>query len=152
MATTTNPPEANVGNAGAAARIGAAGPIVTQENGGFLIRVGAAIIDGILLGVVGSILNQIFGTGTGGGLSTLASLAYVLYFWTTTGQTIGHKVIGYKVVKEDSGPLDLTTAIIRYVGEVISIICLGLGFLWVIWDPQKQGWHDKLAKTYVVRA
>jgi len=147
--TATTPPAASAGSAGAQATIGAA---VTQEKGGFVIRVAAALIDGILLGIVGGILNQIFGTGAGGGLGTLASIAYLLYFWTTTGQTIGHKVIGYKVVKEDGSTLDVTTAIIRYVGMVISTICLGLGFLWVSWDPQKQGWHDKLAKTYVVRA
>jgi len=50
----------------------------------------------------------------------------------------------------DGSKLDITTAALRYVGQIIAAIPVGLGFLWVIWDAQKQGWHDKIAKTYVV--
>ena len=126
------------------------GEVAEQRKGGFLIRVGAAVIDGIIIGVVGAILQQVLGAGVGGGLTTLGSIAYFIYFWSTTGQTIGHRALGLKVVKMDGSKLDITTAALRYVGQIIAAIPVGLGFLWVIWDAQKQGWHDKIAKTYVV--
>jgi uncharacterized RDD family membrane protein YckC len=125
---------------------------VTGERVGFVPRLGATIIDWIILGVIGGILQRVLGGGVGGGLSTLVSIAYLLYFWTSTGQTLGHKLLGLKVTKTDGGPIDITTAIIRYVGTIIAAIPLGLGFLWVLWDAEKQGWHDKIAKTCVVRA
>ena len=83
-------------------------------------------------------------------MSTIISIAYYVYFWTSTGQTPGHQVLHLRVVRTDGSPIDIGTAIIRYVGYVISIIPLGLGFMWAGWDSQKQGWHDKLAGTYVV--
>ncbi|MFI5267843.1 MAG: RDD family protein [Chloroflexota bacterium] len=124
--------------------------VITTRKAGFWIRVLASLIDGIILAVIGGILRQIFGTGAGGGLSTLVSIAYVLYFWTTTGQTPGHRALNLQVVREDGQKLDLIGAIIRYVGEIISAIALFIGFMWVGWDSQKQGWHDKMAHTYVV--
>lgn len=125
--------------------------VATAIKGGFWRRVGAVLIDGIILGIVGGILQQIFGAGVGGGISTLIGIVYAVYFWTTTGQTIGHRVLGLRVVKTDGTTLDIVGAIVRYVGEIIAAIPLGLGFLWAAWDSEKQGWHDKLAKTYVVR-
>ena len=94
---------------------------------------------------------RILGTGAGGGLSTLISIAYYVYFWTTSGQTPGHQALHLRVVRTDGTSLDVVTAIIRYVGYIISAIPIFLGFLWAAWDPQKQGWHDKLASTYVIR-
>jgi uncharacterized RDD family membrane protein YckC len=126
------------------------GSVAEQRRVGFLPRAGATIIDWIILAIVGGILQRILGPGVGGGLSTLVSIAYFVYFWSSTGQTLGHKALGLKVVKTDGGTLDLVGAIIRYVGVVISTIPIFLGLLWVIWDSEKQGWHDKIAKTYVV--
>ena len=42
-------------------------------------------------------------------------------------------------------------ALLRYVGYIVSGIAIGLGFLWIIWDDKKQGWHDKIASTKVIR-
>ena len=125
--------------------------VENAPKGGFWIRVVAAIIDGVLLAVVGGILKAIFGTTAGGGLSTLIGLVYFVYFWTSTGQTIGHKALSLRVVKMDGSNLSITDAIIRYVGEIISAIVIFLGFIWVGFDPHKQGWHDKMAHTYVIK-
>ena len=77
---------------------------------------------------------------------------YTVYFWTSSGQTIGKMVMGLKVVHAESGELlDPGTAILRYVGYYASAIPLFLGFLWVLWDPKKEGFHDKIAKTRVVK-
>ena len=53
---------------------------------------------------------------------------------------------------ETGGLIDMGTALLRYVGYIVSAIPLALGFLWIIWDPEKQGWHDKIAKTRVIRS
>jgi uncharacterized RDD family membrane protein YckC len=121
-----------------------------QAKGGFLIRVVARIIDAIILAIIGVALSSI-DANLAGTLSLPISVIYFVYFWSTTGQTIGHKVMGLRVVRTDGSSLDVVGAIIRYIGAIVSAIPLGLGYLWVIWDPKKQGWHDKIAGTYVIK-
>lgn len=80
----------------------------------------------------------------------LINLAYYVYFWVKRdGQTIGNSLFGIKVTKEDGSKLDVTTAVVRCFGYIISSVIFNLGFLWSIWDSKKQGWHDKIAKTVV---
>ena len=90
----------------------------------------------------------------GNGLNTLVGLAYTLYFWSSYGhgQTIGNRIMKIRVVKTDGTELTLMDAFIRYVGFVISCIAIFIGLIWVAFDPNKQGWHDKIASTYVVKA
>ncbi len=118
---------------------------------GFWVRVGAYIVDGILLAIIGAILRGIFGNGAGGGLSLLVGLVYFVYFWTNGGQTIGFKATHLRVVKTTGADLTVSDAVIRYVGLVIAFAVVFIGVLWVIWDANKQGWHDKMAGTYVIR-
>lgn len=58
--------------------------------------------------------------------------------------------MGVKIFSTDGSPMTFWKAIAKYFGYFISGPCLG--FLWIIWDEQKQGWHDKIAGTYVIRA
>ena len=81
----------------------------------------------------------------------VVGVEYFLYFWSTTGQTLGDRVVGVRIVREDGGTLSLGGAAIRYLGLIISTLAIFLGLLWVIWDPKKQGWHDKMAGTVVVK-
>ena len=83
-------------------------------------------------------------------LGILISVGYYTYFWTKSGQTIGKTVVGIKVVSADGSPLTWGQAFLRYVGYIVSSLLLSLGFLWVIMDKRRQGWHDKIAKTYVI--
>jgi uncharacterized RDD family membrane protein YckC len=134
-----------------------AAAVATTEKVGFWVRVVAFVIDGIATGIVAGILNGILFGGDatrGNGLSTLIGLAYVLYFWSTYGhgQTIGNRVMKIRVVKTDGSELSLMDAFIRYVGLIISFICIFIGVIWVAFDANKQGWHDKIASTYVVKA
>src|SRR5207245_2281236 len=92
------------------------GNATAATKAGFWIRFGAIVIDAIILAIIGGILRQILGTGAGGGLSTIISIAYYVYFWTSTGQTPGHQVLHLRVVRTDGSPIDIGTAIIRYVG------------------------------------
>lgn len=115
---------------------------------GFGPRFVAMIIDWVVLLIAEGILRAIHLDF----LVSLASILYFVYFWSTTGQTLGNMALKIKVVRTDGQPLNVTTGILRYVGYVISLVVIFLGVLWVIWDPQKQGWHDKIANTFVVRA
>ena len=79
-----------------------------------------------------------------------------LYSWLMTGlnggRTLGKMAMGTKVVDEDGRSPSLLTAFVREVlGKFASGIVLGLGFIWILFDPKFQGWHDKIAGTYVIR-
>ena len=115
---------------------------------GFLVRLVAVIIDGVILGVAGSML----GRDRAGLFSSLIGALYSILLWVNcNGQTLGKKVMKIKVVKEDGSKLQYTDAIVRYLGYIVSTIVVFLGFVWVAFDEKKQGWHDKIAKTLVVQ-
>lgn len=115
-------------------------------------RLISAIIDGVLVGIVTGLLAGI-GREAGGVLSLLIGLAYYWYFWTRQdGRTLGKQAMGLKVIKTDGTPISDTDAIIRYFGYLINWAVLMLGWIWVLIDSENQGWHDKLANTYVVVA
>lgn len=84
--------------------------------------------------------------------SIIFSLIYFTYFHGSTGQTIGKKLLKIKVIQVNGEPLDYKTAFIRWVGYFISEIGMFIGFIWAALDKNKQGWHDKIAGTYVVKA
>ena len=88
-----------------------------------------------------------------GYLATAALIYFnLIYFYVHNGQSLGKSFIGLRVVRQDGAPIDYRTAIIRHVvGYPLSVICLGMGFLWMFWDQKQQGWHDKLAKTLVIK-
>jgi uncharacterized RDD family membrane protein YckC len=77
----------------------------------------------------------------------------VIWFWTQKQATPGKAVLSLRVLDAESGKnLSIGQSIGRYLGYFVSVIPLGLGLLWVGLDSRKQGWHDKLAHTVVVRA
>lgn len=91
-----------------------------------------------------------------GGLPTIVSLALALAFflimWVNfDGATPGKKLMAVKIVKADGSKVTYPVAFIRYVGYVLSAFVFMLGYLWIIWDKKKQGWHDKIAGTTVIK-
>lgn len=90
-------------------------------------------------------------------LSLLVGFIYQLIFWVKDGATPGKKLFKLKIVKENYSRedlqrgLSLSTAIARYIGYLISGMFLYLGFLWIAFDKNKKGWHDKIAGTVVIR-
>ena len=70
-----------------------------------------------------------------------------------TGQTWGRRIVGIKVVRVDSGDVPgIGRALGRQLfAQIISANILYLGYLWMIWDKDRQTWHDKVAGTIVVR-
>ena len=89
-------------------------------------------------------------------LITLASLViggvYFVVMWSRFGQTLGQKLFGLRVVDAATGQrITPGRAVGRYIGFLISGWVLWIGLIWVAGDSQKQGWHDKMASTFVVR-
>jgi uncharacterized RDD family membrane protein YckC len=75
-----------------------------------------------------------------------------LHFYLRRGQSFGKRFIGVRVVRTDGRPLDYQTVVLRHiVGYPLSTLLFGLGIAWMLWDGRRQGWHDKLAKTVVVK-
>ncbi len=88
-----------------------------------------------------------------GYLATAALVFFnYVYFYARYGQSFGKRFIGIRVVKVNGEPMDYKTAVLRHIaGYTLSIFCCGLGVLWILFDGRQQGWHDKLAKTVVVK-
>lgn len=125
---------------------------VTYELADVGTRFIALLIDGIILGVITGVLGGLAGN-TGYGISFLVGLAYNWYFWTrNNGQTPGKSLLKIKVIKTDGSPISDTDAILRWIGYYINSAVILIGWLWALWDENKQGWHDKIANTYVVKA
>ena len=75
---------------------------------------------------------------------------YLLFFWTTTGQTPGKAVMGVRIVRLDGRPMNLWTGIVRLIGLSVSLASVGLGFLLALADNRRQALHDKFAGTCVI--
>ena len=136
----------------------AASSLASAPKAGFWIRFVAIFIDGILVGIVTSAIGAVLNLNTNGrgGLQTLLGLVYYVYFWSSNspwpGQTVGNKLLNIRVIKTDGSNLDIGQALIRYIGLLISIIVIFIGVIWAAFDANKQGWHDKIAGTYVIKS
>ena len=78
-------------------------------------------------------------------LSTLllfSLFAFFAKFWTHNGQTLGMQVWGVRVQNADGSAIDLWQALLRFLLAIISFLCFGLGFFWMLFDKQKRSWHD----------
>jgi uncharacterized RDD family membrane protein YckC len=124
---------------------------------GFWRRSLAAVIDSALVLVVSSPL-LIFASGVWAYdqveffLSYVFPMVMVIAFWTWKQATPGKIALSARIVDAKTGfePF-VWQLIIRYLGYYVSIIPLFMGILWIAFDKRKQGWHDKLARTVVVR-
>lgn len=141
-----------------------------QENmnyAGFWIRFAATMIDSVLVMLVtfpllwwiygpryfdGSMNAVVAGPADFLVSWVLPSLAVIL-FWRHRQATPGKMLFSLRVVDAESGgPLTLGQGVGRYLAYFVSTIPLCLGFVWIAFDKRKQGWHDKLAGTVVIRA
>ena len=133
---------------------------------GFWARVGAALIDTVLVLLVTlPAFVAIYGwtyfdraqAGIGAGIvdflfSWIAPAVAVVAFWLYKQATPGKMAVSARVVDAKTGDtMTVGQSIGRYLAYFVSTIPLGLGLIWVAFDPKKQGWHDKLAGTVVIR-
>jgi uncharacterized RDD family membrane protein YckC len=137
------------------------------EYAGFWIRVWAALIDTVLfIAVTTPILGALYGWNYSFDASyetgfrptefivswVLPALA-VLIFWRYRSATPGKMVIGARIVDAKTGEAPSMGQLIgRYLGYYVSAFPFCLGLIWVAFDRRKQGWHDKLAGTVVLRS
>jgi uncharacterized RDD family membrane protein YckC len=130
------------------------------ELAGFWPRVGAQLLDALWMLPVGVLLALLGDLARGGrGLSSGADLflqmisaLLILLFWVTRQATPGKMVLRLRVVDAETGRTPpFGRLVIRYFGYILSGLPLGLGYLWMIWDPRRQCWHDRLARTLVVQ-
>lgn len=141
-----------------------------REYTSFLMRFNAAIIDMLWLGgltlilcyaLLGDdylrfILTEHINLTTSLGwqiflLNDVLPLLLVVFFWLRYQATPGKMIADCQIVDANSGQkISFRQALLRYVGYLISAFPLGLGFLWILWDKRKQGWHDKIANTVVI--
>jgi uncharacterized RDD family membrane protein YckC len=129
-------------------------PVGTGPSGpraSFGRRLVAAIIDGILLGIVGGIFYAISRT-LGYVIQLLLTIAYLTYLeGSPSGQTVGKKAMGIRVIDfRTGGSIGYGRAFIRWIGRYVSAIACLLGYFWMLWDKEKQTWHDKFANDVVV--
>ena len=133
---------------------------------GFWPRVGASIIDAIIVLVITApLLVAIYGWAyfTDPGITLIAGPADfliswvlpaigVILFWLYKQATPGKMAVSARVVDARTGnTISMGQAIGRYLAYIVASLPLFLGIVWVAFDPRKQGWHDKLAGTVVIR-
>jgi len=138
---------------------------VTAEYAGFWRRVGAQVIDSFILNVVVFFGAFVMGVGAGitgivepsaltvlgGLLAGVLPVVYFVWFWARTGATPGKLALGLRVIGPDGQPPTGVQSFIRYLGYIPSSLVLGLGYLWMLWEPEKRCWHDLMSGTHVIR-
>ncbi|MCU7904803.1 MAG: RDD family protein [Candidatus Thiodiazotropha sp. (ex Epidulcina cf. delphinae)] len=77
-------------------------------------------------------------------------LLFFTCFWIWGGQTLGMRAWRLKLVREGGYPVGWNDALKRHLAALFSLLCLGLGFVWVLIDPKKLAWHDRFSKTRLV--
>ncbi len=134
---------------------GAAPPTSSGPSGpraGFWLRFAGALLDGILLAIVTVPLQIALEPALYYAIAIPIGVAYyVLLEGAARGQTVGKMAVGIRVFDlRQGGSIGYGRALIRYVGRYLSAIPLFLGYFWMLWDKEKQTWHDKLAGSVVV--
>ena len=127
----------------------AAGDLLACPKAGFLDRLVAAVLDFFLVAIAYNLMDFSWWRHDGN-MFFLLLLAYHIVFWAWKGTTVGGIVCSLWLVKTNGAGLQPADAVVRGLAGLFSIAALGLGFLWILRDPERQSWHDRIAGTYVV--
>src|SRR5688500_15353867 len=149
-------------------------PIMDVRWGGFFRRAGAFLVDLLVIILLFTLMGMMTYLGYKVGLAahhrlvswsnaaplvsylTFACMfltaAYFVVFHGMEGKTIGKWLLGVRVVSSDQSPLTYRQALLRGFGAVgFGLVSFGLSFVWILWQREKRGWHDFLARTWVIR-
>ncbi|MGB2799843.1 MAG: RDD family protein [Dehalococcoidia bacterium] len=144
---------------------------VEVEYAGFWMRLGAYLIDGIILTAINFAIYFVPGfvyftvTWELGSLKLVSSafavvilvlciiisIAYPICFWRWRGQTPGKMAVGIKLIRSNNSPVSWRAAAMRFLGYIICWVTFGLLFLWIAFDSRKRGIHDRIAGTCVIK-
>jgi uncharacterized RDD family membrane protein YckC len=119
--------------------------LTTLPRAGFWVRMGALFIDALLIAVLVEWLEPT------GRLMLVVLAAYGALMWKLKGTTVGGIIFNLRVVRTDARDIEWETAIVRALSCFLSLVPAGLGFFWMVFDNNRQTWHDKIAGTIVVR-
>ena len=124
-----------------------------------LHRFAAFIIDIVIISVIIVVLDALGVIDLGNPSATdqlieaVITLGYYILLTTVFGATLGKMALGMKVVEESGQKAGFFKVLIREtIGKVVSAIILFLGYIWILFDGNRQGWHDKIGGTFVVKA
>jgi len=126
------------------------GDMAVYPRATFFDRVAAFALDAILVAIAVNLLGLVR-RDDDMGWYPLMLLAYHVAFWAWRGTTLGGIIIGLRVVRVQGTDLRFVDALVRGLTSVFSIVALGIGCFWMLQDPEKQMWHDKIAGTLVVK-
>jgi len=139
------------------------GPETEEHLSGFFRRFLALFLDLVLLSIIADLVGFSFSLGSGKGMdqalldvpAVISFVLFILYFTLFVadgGQTPGKKLLRIKVVSRNGEDVSPRAAFIRTVSYLISAFFgTFLGFLWALWDRRNQTWHDKIARTVVIK-
>jgi len=128
------------------------GDLLWYPRASFLDRVAAFALDVVLIAVASAFLRTVFyrWRGDDGGFMFVV-LVYIIAFTAWKGTTLGGIICNLRVVRTNGGELRFVDALVRGLSSIFSIAALGIGCFWMLNDPEKQMWHDKIAGTVVVK-
>jgi uncharacterized RDD family membrane protein YckC len=131
---------------------------VKKNYAGFWIRVGAHIVDGIIMYITGLLYGLIIGLSginssilTIGGAIAISWLYYAGLESSEKQATFGKQLFGLKVVNEKYKRISFGQATMRIIGKFFSGVILGIGYIMIAFSEKKQGLHDLIAQTYVLK-
>ena len=145
-------------------------PLETQPTmnfAGFISRLSAFAIDTVIIAITffGSVLmiilvaamlsrNQPFSTNfndlLAGSLIVFYFIFYNAFFWSITGRTPGKALLGLQVVRKSGDKIHPLRALARSLAYFVALGPIFIGFLWILIDNRRRGWHDKIAGTAVI--
>ena len=123
----------------------APGDLLACPKASFLDRLVAAVLDFFLVAIAYNLLDFSWWWRSEGNIFFLMLLGYHIVFWAWKGTTVGGIVCSLRTVKTNGAPLQAADAVVRGLAALFSVAALGLGFLWILRDPDRQSWHDRIA-------
>lgn len=130
-----------------------------MEYAGRLHRFAAFVIDVVIISVIIVVLGAIGVIDLGNPSATdqvieaVITLGYYILLTAAFGATLGKMALGMKVVDESGQKAGVLKVLIREtIGKIVSAIVIFLGYIWILFDDKRQGWHDKIGGTFVVKA
>lgn len=130
-----------------------------REYAGFWIRFGAKFVDGVLMNIVGQLVNLLCQLALGDGdpakwvgfaVGVVIGAAYSIYFTGKYGATPGKMACKIQVIRDDDSPMTYSRAAGRYFAEYVSAFTIGIGYIIAAFDDQKRSLHDRICDTRVV--